>query len=209
MEKLRISNEYEMILEFLKGEIESNRFNEKLNKILKQLNLNSSIINNGNISNEEENLLRLKIMKLFRGYPDDKLFKNFPKIDEWNFMKLSSQDIDNIYYIDYDYWNELSNETSKPTEAAKVIKSGKEIYEVSNQPFLDGIKYLKENKFLPVILITCNNEKYLIIEGNSRMTVYGFDPSKLEGTFAYIGYCTPEEMKKYDVRMLSDNYTKR
>ena len=50
-------------------------------------------------------------------------------------MKLSSQDIDNIYYIDYDYWNELSNGTSKPTEAAKVIKSGKEIYEVSNQPF--------------------------------------------------------------------------
>lgn len=88
--------------------------------------------------NNEENLLRLKIMKLFRGYPDDELFENFPKIDEWSFMKLSSQDIDNVYYIDYDYWNELSNGTSKPTETAKVIKSGKEIYEVSNQPFLDA-----------------------------------------------------------------------
>ena len=35
------------------------------------------------------------------------------------------------------------------------------------------------------------------------MTVYGFDPSKLEKTYAYIGHCTPEEMKKYDERMLS------
>ena len=209
MEQLRISNENEMILEFLKGEIKSDRFNEELKKTLRQLHLDSSIINNGNILNGEENLLRLKIMKLFRGYPDEELFKNFPQIDEWTFVKLSSKDIDNVYYIDYDYWNELSNGTSKPSEAAKAIKSGKEIYDVSNQPFLDGVEYVKENKFPPVILITCNNEKFLIIEGHSRMTVYGLDPSKLEGTFAYIGHCTSEEMKKYDARMLPDNYIKR
>ena len=65
MEKLRISNEDEMILEFLKGEIKSDRFNEDLEKTLMQLNLDSNIINNGNILNNEENLLRLKIMKLF------------------------------------------------------------------------------------------------------------------------------------------------
>ena len=52
-------------------------------------------------------------------------------------------------------------------------------------------------------LITCNEEKYLIIEGHSRMTVYGFDPSKLNGTFAYVGYTSEEEMKKYDPRMCS------
>ena len=34
------------------------------------------------------------------------------------------------------------------------------------------------------------------------MTVYGFDPSKLNGTFAYIGYTTEKEMKQYDQRML-------
>ncbi|MDE7354333.1 MAG: hypothetical protein K2O06_14975, partial [Acetatifactor sp.] len=117
-------------------------------------------------------------------------------------------DIDNIYYIDYDYWNELSNGTSKPIEAVKMIQSGIEIYEVSNQSFLDGVEYSKNNIFPPVILITCNDEKYLIIEGHSRMTVYGFDPSKLNGTFAYIGYTTEEEMKKYDQRMLSGEEVK-
>ena len=34
------------------------------------------------------------------------------------------------------------------------------------------------------------------------MTIYAFDSSKLEGTYAYIGHCTEEEMKKYDIRML-------
>lgn len=208
MKLIRKTNEAEMILEFLKGELNSKRFNEDLNNAINELGLDSSIILNGNIEDEQENNDRLKIMKKFRGYPDEELFERFPNIEEWKFLELNESDIDNIYYIDYDYWNELSNGTSKPVEAAKVIKSGKEIYEVSNQPFLDGVEYNKTNKFPPVILITCNNEKYLIIEGHSRMTVYGFNSNKLNGTYAYVGYTTEEEMKKYDPRMLTGEEVK-
>lgn len=203
MKLIRKATEAEMILEFLKGELNSKRFNEELNHVILELNLSTSIILDGDITNEDENRSRLNIMKVFRGYPDKELFNNFPKIKEWKYIELCAEDIDNIYYIDYDYWNELSNGTSKPVEAAKVIKSGKEIYDVSNQPFLDGVEYNKKNKFSPIILITCNDEKFLIIEGHSRMTVYGFDPSKLDGTFAYVGYTSEDEMKKYDIRMLS------
>ena len=208
MKLIRKTNEAEMILEFLKGELNSKRFNEDLKNAINELGLDSSIILNGNIEDEQENNDRLKIMKKFRGYPDEELFERFPNIEEWKFLELNESDIDNIYYIDYDYWNELSNGTSKPVEAAKVIKSGKEIYEVSNQPFLDGVEYNKTNKFPPVILITCNNEKYLIIEGHSRMTVYGFNSNKLNGTYAYVGYTTEEEMKKYDPRMLTGEEVK-
>ena len=203
MKKIRKSNEHEMIFEFLRGELGSNRFKEKLKDVLIKLDLNEDIIKKGNINNEEENQLRFKIMKKYRGYPDEGLFKNFPKIDEWYLMRLSVSDIDKIYYIDYDYWNELSNNTSKPLEAVKVIKSGKEIYNVSNKPFLDGVEFLKGNSFPPIILITCNDERYLIIEGNSRMTIYGFMPNQIEGSLAYVGYCSKDEMKKYDSRMLS------
>ena len=208
MNLIRKTNEAEMILEFLKGELNSKRFNEDLNNAINELGLDSNIILNGNINDDQENIDRLKIMKKFRGYPDEELFERFPKIEEWKYLELNEKDIDNIYYIDYDYWNKLSNGTSKPVEAAKVIKSGKEIYEVSNQPFLDGVEYNKINKFPPVILITCNDEKYLIIEGHSRMTVYGFNPSKLNGTYAYVGYTKEEEMKKYDQRMLTGEEVK-
>ena len=208
MNLIRKTNEAEMILEFLKGELNLKRFNEDLNNAINELGLDLNIILNGNINDDQENIDRLKIMKKFRGYPDEELFERFPKIEEWKYLELNEKDIDNIYYIDYDYLNELSNGTSKPVEAAKVIKSGKEIYEVSNQPFLDGVEYNKTNKFPPVILITCNNEKYLIIEGHSRMTVYGFNSNKLNGTYAYVGYTTEEEMKKYDPRMLTGEEVK-
>ena len=208
MKLIRNATEAEMILEFLNGELSSKRFNKELNHAILELNLSTSIILDGDITNEDENRSRLNIMKVFRGYPDKELFNNFPKIKEWKYIELCAEDINNIYYIDYDYWNELSNGTSKPVEAEKVIKSGKEIYEVSNQPFLDGVEYNKTNKFPPVILITCNNEKYLIIEGHSRMTVYGFNSNKLNGTYAYVGYTTEEEMKKYDPRMLTGEEVK-
>lgn len=130
------------------------------------------------------------------------MFNNFPAIEKWELMQLSADDINNIYYINYDYWNELSNNTSSPIEAAKNINKGIEIYDVSNKPFLEGMSYLKNGKFPPVILITCNDEKYLIIEGHSRMTIYGLDPSKLEGTYAYVGYCSIKDMEKYDSRMV-------
>ncbi len=203
MREIKESTEEEMILDFLKGEIDSVRFSGDLIKVLKKLKLNETIINNGETSSKEENLLRLKIMNLYREYPDKELFENFPNIEKWKYVQLNEKDINKIFYIDYDYWNELSNNTSSPLEAVKNIKKGIEIYGVSNKPFIDGVEYLKENTFPPVILITCNDEKYLIIEGHSRMTIYGFIPEKLNGTYAYIGYCTEEEMRKYDERMLS------
>lgn len=208
MKKIRESNEAEMILEFLKGEINSQRFHKDLCHVLSSFHLDEAIINHGDITKEQENSQRLKIMKAFRGYPDTGLFENFPQINEWNLIELNGSDIDHIFYIDYDYWNELSNGTSKPVEAAKTIQSGKGIYGVSNQPFFDGVTYSETHRFPPVILITCNDEKYLILEGHSRMTVYGFVPDKLNGTFAYIGYTTEEEMKKYDQRMCSSEEAK-
>ena len=201
MKLIKNSSEDEMILEFLKGEYNSVRFNKKLVDVLDKLNLNSKIIEEGKLELDENNV-RKEIMKLFRGYPDSELFNNFPRNITWKFVEFEEGDIDNIYYIDYDYWNLLSNNTSKVKEAAKTIKEGIEIYEVSNQPFIGGLEYIKSGKFPPVILLSCNDDKFLIIEGHSRMTVYGMDPDKFVGTYGFVGYCSKEEMEIYDSRMI-------
>ena len=52
MKLIRKSNEDEMILEFLKGELNSKRFNGSLDNIINDLGLDSSIIFNGNIKNK-------------------------------------------------------------------------------------------------------------------------------------------------------------
>ena len=122
--KIRESNEAEVILEFLKGEINSNRFSENLNGVLKELNLDERIITCADLNNKEENIRRLEIMHKFRGYPNEDMFNNFPKITRWELSKFDSLDLNNCYFIDYDYWNELSNNTSLPKEAAKNVLKG-------------------------------------------------------------------------------------
>ena len=39
------------------------------------------------------------------------------------------------------------------------------------------------------------------------MTIYGLNPSKIDGTYAFVGYTKEEEMKKYDKRMIMNEKT--
>lgn len=202
MEVIREANENEMLLEFLKEEYTSTRYNEKLTDLLNELNLSIELIRAGDIVNDKENTQRKALMKKYRGYDDEDMFENFPKIIKWMYGKFKRDELKNIFYINYCYWNELSSYSGNCLEAAKNIRNGIEIYNVSNQAFFDGLEYLRSNKFPPIIVITCDENKYLIIEGHSRLTVYGLEPDFFENTFAYIGYCTREELLKYDGRSI-------
>lgn len=205
MRIIKESSEDEMIIEFLKSEICSRRFCERLINTLKRLGIDKEIITNANLESSHENELRKNIMKEFRGYPGEDIFKNFPNIDKWTFVEFNTEDLEKIYYVDYDYWNELSNGTSKPSVAAKNIKNGIQIRGIANEHYMEGLKILEKGSFPPIVLITCNDSKYVVIEGHSRMTIYGMRPEKFNKTYGFIGYCSSKEMKKYDPRMVMDN----
>lgn len=200
MQYVREASEAEMILAFLQGEWQSQRFMGKLKQVMEELSASEELIVQGNLDSAEENALRREILARHRGYPNEDMFERFPEIAGWRYVRFSAEDIDHVNYIDYSYWNELSKHTSKPKKAAETIREGIEIYGVANTPTWEGLEYLKENRFPPVILITANDREYLIIEGHSRMTVYGMNPELLEGTYGYIGSCSPEGMHFYDKR---------
>lgn len=48
---------------------------------------------------------------------------------------------------------------------------------------MNGEKLLKFKKFPPIIVLTSNEEKYLIIEVHSRMTIYGLNPNKFVNAY--------------------------
>ena len=142
MKIIRNSSEDEMLLEYLKSEINSKRFGERLKKTLNELNISKDILLNGNLENKYENEQRKIIMEKFRGYPTEDIFERFPKELKWFYVQFEEGDIDKIFYLNWEYWNEISNGTSKPTEASKNIYNGVEIYGVSNEPYFKGLKYL-------------------------------------------------------------------
>ena len=124
MRRIRLANENEMVCEFLKMELSSERYREQIKTVLKELTLNDDVITNGNISSDDENIARQHIFRRFRGWRERKLFERFPLKIDWAWTVFDRADISKIMYMNYSYWNELSNYTGSPLEAARVIRLG-------------------------------------------------------------------------------------
>ena len=195
---IREASEDEMICEFLRGEIKSDRFQSQIMNVLAELKLNADIIENADLSNSNENQERKLVMRNFRGYGSNMhIFENYPCITRWIFAECTMEDINNIQYINYSYWNKLSKDTHSPLSAAETIRESKEIYGVSNSASINGVKYLENGGvFTPIILLTSDNKNFIILEGHSRMTVYGLAPNYFEGSKCYIGICNEEALYK-------------
>lgn len=202
MIKIRTSCENEMLAVYLGEEAKSVRYKEQIENVCKDRGADISVILNPDIGNDSHNMLRKDIMRSFRGYPDTDMFERFPKINCWTMCECEKEDLERIYYINYCYWNDISKNTGKPSEAAKTINEGIRIYDVPNDNFLNGAKFLNHGVFPPIILITCDDEKYLCIEGHSRVTSYALSPDKFSGTKALVGKCSKEDLVNYDKRSI-------
>ena len=117
MKIIRESSENEMLLEYLKCEVNSNRFGEKLGKTLEELNLSKDIILNANLDNQQENEQRKLIMKKFREYPTGDIFMNFPKDIKWFYVEFEKGDLDKVFFLNWPCWNKRTNNSGKPLDA--------------------------------------------------------------------------------------------
>lgn len=199
MNILRASSEAEMIAEFLKAEYRSERFSEQIKEAMDALSLNESIILSADLRNADENTARKKLLGEFRGYGlNRELFERFPTEITWSLCNFVNGDLKNIRYIDYSYWNELSQGTRSPMMAAQTILNGIEIYEQSNEGFFKAAKFLKDGgKFLRTILLTSDFEHFVIVEGHLRMTAYALAPECFNNAECFVGKCTDSDLRKW------------
>lgn len=173
MKKLRKITSDEMVSVFLKAEFQSERWRNHLLTWLQQYQAPFSLLENPNLENEHENHLREQILGDFRGYKSNKaLFATFPSEVEWWRVVLSKEELSQVRYMKYDYWERLSQETRLPTKAAENIKQGKVIFEQSNNGFIKAAEdFEKGKKFPEMILISTDDKSPLVVlEGHLRIT---------------------------------------
>ncbi|MDE5991684.1 MAG: hypothetical protein K2G87_01400 [Oscillospiraceae bacterium] len=199
MNVLRISSEDEMISEFLNAEYRSERFSEQIKKAMKKLLLDESIILSADLDNTDENTERKKLLGEFRGYGlNRELFENFPNEIQWSLCNFVSDDLSSIRYIDYSYWNELSQGTRSPLTAAQTILNGIEIYGQSNAGFVKAAEFIKNGgKFPRPILLTSDLEHFVIVEGHLRITAFALVPEHFNNIECFVGKCSSDDLKKW------------
>ncbi len=150
MRTVRPISEAEMVALFLATEYPSPRTHQLILQVLQREGWPPGIIEQPNLRDGQENARRRRILGAYRGYgqntdyfeglPPDveytNYFEGFPLDVQWERVMLSRQELEQVKYIEYDYWVELSRGSRLPRDAASNILAGYEVFGVSHQEVL-------------------------------------------------------------------------
>ena len=120
----------------------------------------------------------------------------------WQRVALTPAELLDVNYIDYSYWNELSNGTRSPRAAATTIRAGRTIYGVSNAPFWRGADALRQGAVFPeLILVRAGADRPLVVvEGHVRLTVYALVPELIPADVTVLLGTSPHISQWVDYR---------
>jgi hypothetical protein len=107
MRGFRPASEAEVVLAFLRGEIDSDRFGNDVRRALVDAG-GLQLARSPDLGSEEENHARDRALAAARGWRDTELFEGFPEMVDWYHGVLQADTLSRVRFIDYSYWNELS-----------------------------------------------------------------------------------------------------
>lgn len=196
MRTIRTGTEDEMISEYLRAEYTSERFSERLKRIMEEMCLDKRIILAPDLGKTEEAAQRRALLGRYRGYGQNRdMFAHFPSHIEWRVCSFQPEDLKKIRYIDYSYWNELSKGTHLPIEAVATVRNNIRIFDVPNDGFLLAEDYIRKGGSFPrMVFLTADDQDFVIVEGHQRMTAYALAPEFFSGIEVMVGKCKEEEL---------------
>jgi hypothetical protein len=186
MRTIRSGSEAEMIALFLSSEYPASRTHHYIQQILQQAGWSPRIIEQPNLYDEQENAQRRHVLAAYRGYgqsadyfkqlpPDVEYldyFAGFPSNVHWEWVMLSRQELEQVKYIEYDYWIELSGGSRLPCDAANTILAGREMFDVSNRGVLQMADAYRAGARFPTLIVVGKNREgpLVLLEGHMRLT---------------------------------------
>lgn len=182
MKTVRASSPDEVVLVWLQAELKSKRFQNDLQKSLDKYKLDTQVITKPNLSDVSENNSRLKVLRDYRNWFKDDLYAS-----GWGLVELASQEVKELRYIDYSYWNELSDNTHLVGVAAKNVKRGKVVFDVSNDNFLSIARSVEAGTQFPPIIVLEREHGREIVERHARATGYSLVDSPDKMPLAIVG----------------------
>ena len=82
--------------------------------------------------------------------------------------------------------------------AAQTIQNGVEIYHLSNAGFLKAAEFIKRGgKFPKPVFLTCDFERFVIVEGHFRITAFALVPEYFQNVECFVGKCGSTDLKKW------------
>jgi hypothetical protein len=187
MRKIRDISEDEMIAIYLQTEFHSSRFHQDIAAHVQRERIDPHLLQGPDWQNAQENALRRTLLGAYRGYGrNEGYFIGFPTNVHWERVTLTRQELEQVRYIEYDYWVELSGGTRLAVDGARNALAGKVVFRVPSSGLVYMANELRRGAQFPtLILVAKDADAYLVVmEGHVRLTAYlivpEYIPSELE-----------------------------
>ena len=178
-----------MIAELLQQEYASrDRYGAHIDACLREEDLQASLIEHPDRSDESENHARRRLLCRYRGYGSGQpsYFTDFPTEGvDWRRVALTPDELLDTRYIRYEFWTQLSGGTRLPRVAAARIRANDGIVNtgdaVSRGALLALAERLREGlRVPPLILVSADGgATRVVLEGHARLTAYALAPETL------------------------------
>lgn len=124
LDGFRSAAESEVVLAFLRGEMDSERSGGDVRRALADAG-GLQLVRTPDLDSEEENRAREAALAAARGWPDTELFEGFPEKVEWYHGVLQPDQLERVRFIDYSYWNALSGGSRRPADVLPTLRAGR------------------------------------------------------------------------------------
>lgn len=171
------ATEHEMVLAFLKAEIDSPRYEQVYREKISSLGFSrTQLIESADLHNDHQNMERIKLLGEVRGYgANSYLFPGFPNDVSWQRVRLEQPEIARLKYAKHPSWIMLSNGTRLVRDGASNID--KILVPDVNGTINENVKKVAASiqngqRYSELIAVSGLDDVLILVEGHTRATAY-------------------------------------
>lgn len=168
------ARESEVVLAFLKAEVDASRYGETVLALLQRVGTSrEQLIDNANLEDALQNAIRRWMLTAYRGFGTRQLlFTGFPTDVCWRRVELELHELGRLKYPREINWVRFSEETRRPDRLCERLARG----ELADDPG-ERVKAIQEKlkrgeRFPELVAAEGQNGDLILFEGCSRATAY-------------------------------------
>jgi hypothetical protein len=181
MRVLGPATEDDMVLAFLRAEIQSSRFAGDVLTALAGRGLDRALVDRADLNDVAANLRRREILEVHRGPrrgPGAGVFHGFPDDVSWSWAALTPAEVADIRYINWEYWLEVSGGTRRPADAIARMRRAWDVPGLDVREIADAVA---AGSMPPEIVVVGRppGRDLVVLEGHVRLTGLLLRPERL------------------------------
>jgi hypothetical protein len=168
------ARESDVVLAFLKAEIDSPAYREAIQQALQYCGMTrQEVIDEPDLAHDYHNAVRALALESYRGYVGrNRLFLRFPKSVNWRRVELEPPDLDRLRYLaKEESWKRYSRGTRSPQQVAKRIADG-ELPELAPKVSAIQERLNRGHRLPELVAVEGEGNDLILIEGANRTTAY-------------------------------------